>query len=151
MRHISYASAVGNLMHAMLCTKPDIYYAVGIISRYQSNPGLAHWTAVKTILKYLKRTRDYMLVYGYKDLILIGYTDSDFQTDRDSRKYTSEYVGACEAAKEAIWLRKFLTDLELVPNISKPITLYYDNSGATVILGSPKTTSVESILYGSIT
>ncbi|KAA0058181.1 gag/pol protein [Cucumis melo var. makuwa] len=130
MRHIPYASAVGSLMYAMLCTRPDICYAVGIVSRYQSNPGLAHWTVVKTILKYLRRTRDYMLVYGYKDLILTRYTDSDFQTDRDSRKSTSgsvftlnggavvwrsikqgciadstmeaEYVAACEAAKEAV-------------------------------------------------
>ncbi|KAL0560279.1 hypothetical protein IC582_000679 [Cucumis melo] len=92
MRHIPYASAVGSLMYAMLCTRPDICYAVGIVSRYQSNPGLAHWIAVKTILKYLRRTRDYMPVYGSKDLILTGYTDSDFQTDRDFRKSTSGSV-----------------------------------------------------------
>ena len=141
MRHIPYASAIGSLMYVMLCTRPDICYAVGIVGRYQSNPGLAHWTAVKTIFNYLRRTRDYMLVYGSKDLILVGYKDSDFQTDRDSRKSTSglvftlngvavvwrsikqgcivdstmeaEYVAACEAAKEVVWLRKFLTDLEM--------------------------------------
>ncbi|TYK04911.1 gag/pol protein [Cucumis melo var. makuwa] len=99
-----------------------------------------------------------MLVYGSKDLILIGYTDSDFQTDKDARKSTSrsvftlnggavvwrsikqyyianstmeaEYVAACEAAKEAVWLKKFLTDLETVPNMQQLITLYCDNSGA---------------------
>ncbi|KAA0040928.1 gag/pol protein [Cucumis melo var. makuwa] len=65
---------------------------VGIVSRYQSNPGRDHWTAVKNILKYLKRTKDYMLVYGSKDLILTGYTDSDFQTDKDARKSTSGSV-----------------------------------------------------------
>ena len=78
MRHIPYASAVGSLMYVMLCTRPDICYAVGIVSRYQSNQGLDHWTTVKNILKYLRRTRDYTLVYGSKDLILTGYTDSDF-------------------------------------------------------------------------
>ena len=41
---------------------------------------------------YFRRTRDYTLVYGSKDLILTGYTDSDFQTDRDSKKYTSGSV-----------------------------------------------------------
>ncbi|KAL4018316.1 hypothetical protein IC575_021907 [Cucumis melo] len=130
MRRIPYASAVGSLMYAMLCTRPDICYVVGIVSRYQSNPGLDHWTTIKIILKYLRRTRDYMLMYGAKDLILTGYTDSDFQTDKDSRKSTSgsvftlnggavvwrsikqgciadsimeaEYVAACEAAKEAV-------------------------------------------------
>ena len=64
-------------------------YAVGIVSRYQSNPGFNHWTTVKTILKYRRRTRNYMLVYGNKDLILTGYADSDFQIDKDSRKSTS--------------------------------------------------------------
>ena len=78
MRQIPYASAVGSLIYAMLCTKPDIYYSVGMVSRYQSNPGLKHWQAVKHILKYLRRTRDYMLVYHSEDLIPIGYTDSDF-------------------------------------------------------------------------
>ncbi|KAL0553858.1 hypothetical protein IC582_007762 [Cucumis melo] len=166
MRRIPYASAVGSLMYAMLCTRPDICYAVGIVSRYQSNPGLDHWTAVKIVLKYLRRTRDYMLVYGAKDLILTGYTDSDFQTDKDSRKSTSgsvftlnggavvwrsikqgciadstmeaEYVAACEAAKEAVWLRKFLHDLEVVPNMNLPITLYCDNSGAVANSKEPR-------------
>ena len=63
MRAVPYASAVGSLMYAMLCTRPDISYAVGMVARYQANPGQAHWTAVKHILKYLKRTRDYQLVY----------------------------------------------------------------------------------------
>ena len=73
-----YASAVGSLMYAMLCTGPDICYAVGVVSRYQSDPGVEHWTAVKHILKYLKRTRDYMLVYSSGSLKTLGYTDSDF-------------------------------------------------------------------------
>ncbi|KAA0067886.1 gag/pol protein [Cucumis melo var. makuwa] len=152
MSNIPYASAVGSLMYAMLCTGPDICYSVGIVSRYQSNPGRDHWTTVKNILKYLRRTKGYMLVYGSKDLILTGYTDSDFQTDKDARKSTSrsvftlngravvwrsikqsfiadstmeaEYVAACEAAKEVVWLKKFLTDLEVVPNMHLPITLY---------------------------
>ena len=64
MSRIPYASAVGSLMYAMLCTKPDICYAVGVVSRYQSDPGEEHWIAVKHILKYLRRTRDYMLVYS---------------------------------------------------------------------------------------
>ncbi|KAA0037131.1 gag/pol protein [Cucumis melo var. makuwa] len=157
MRRIPYALVVGNSMYVMLYTRLDICYAVGIISRYQSNPRLDHWTMVKIILKYLRRTRDYMLVYGTKDLIFIGYTNSDFQTDKDFRKSTlglvftlnggavvwrsikqgcianstmeAEYVAACETAKEAVWLRKFQHDLKVVPNKNLPITLYCDNSG----------------------
>ena len=158
MRQVSYASAVGNLMYVILCTRLDIYYSVGMVSRYQSNPGPKHWQAIKHILKYLQRTRDYMLVYWCEDLIPIGYIDSDFQSDLDFRKSTSEcvftlgggaiswrsvkqsciadstieaeYVVACEAAKEAVWLKKFLSDLGVVKMEQVPITLFCDNSGA---------------------
>ena len=92
MRRYPYASAVRSLMYVMLCTRPDICYAVGMVSRFQSNPGLDHWTAVKNILKYLRRTRNYMLVFLGIDLKMIEYTDSDFQVDRDSRRSTSGSV-----------------------------------------------------------
>ena len=92
MRGIPYASAVGSLMYAILCTRPDICFAVGMVSRYQSDPDEEHWIVVKHILKYLRRTRDYMLVYHDKSLEPIGYTDSDFLLDIDSRKLTSGYV-----------------------------------------------------------
>ena len=78
MKAVLYALAIGSLMYAMLCTRPDIYFFVGIVSRYQSNLGREHWTAVKHIIKYLKRTRDYMLVYQADSLVPIGYTDSNF-------------------------------------------------------------------------
>ena len=92
MKAVPYASAVGSLMYAMLCTRPDICFAIGMVSRFQSNPGQEHWTAVKHILKYLKRTRDHMLVFQSDSLLPHGYTDSDFMSDRDSRKSTSGYV-----------------------------------------------------------
>ena len=77
MRRFPYALAVGSLMYAMLCTRPDICYAVGVVSRYQSNSGPAHWIAVKHILKYLRRTKDYMLVYSSSNLNLLGiYLDT---------------------------------------------------------------------------
>ncbi|KAA0025773.1 gag/pol protein [Cucumis melo var. makuwa] len=63
----------------------------------------------------------------------------------------AEYVAACEAAKKAVWLRKFLIDLEVVSNMSKSITLYCDNSGAVANSKRPEATSVESILNASIT
>ena len=56
MRKVPYASAVGNLMYAMVCTRPDIAFVVGAISRYMSNPGGEHWGVVKWILRYLKGT-----------------------------------------------------------------------------------------------
>ena len=166
MSRIPFASVVGSLMYAMLCTRPDICYAVGIVSRYQSDLGEEHWIAVKHILEYLRRTRDYMLVYSSGSLETIGYTDSDFQADIDSRKSTSgyvftlnggaicwrsvkqtcaadstteaEYVAASEAAKEAVWLKKFLLDLQVILSTNRPITLYCDNSGAVAQSKEPR-------------
>ncbi|KAH9656854.1 hypothetical protein KPL70_022837 [Citrus sinensis] len=155
MRRVPYATAVGSLMYAMLCTRPDICFAVWMVSRYQFNPGPQYWIAVKHIIKYLKRTKNYMLVYSGDELIPVGYTDSDFKSNRDSRKSTSgyvfalgsgaiswmsvkqscitdsitkaEYVATSEAAKEAIWLCKFLRNLEVVPVVTAPLKLFCDN------------------------
>ena len=166
MKAVPYAFAVGSLMYAMLCTRPVIYFAVGMVSRYQYNPGQEYWTTIKHIIKYLKRNRDYMLVYQADSLVPLGYTDSDFQSNKDSKMSTSgyvftlgsgaiswrsvkqsciadstmeaEYVAALEVAKEAVWLRNFLLDLGVVPSMQLPITLYCDNSGAIANSKEPR-------------
>ena len=74
-----FREAVGALMHLMTATRPDIAYAVGYVSRFMENPQQEHWTAVKRILKYLRRTHDLVLTYGGGELKLEGYTDSNFQ------------------------------------------------------------------------
>ncbi|KAM1208794.1 hypothetical protein ACFX2J_014409 [Malus domestica] len=145
-------------MYAMICARPDIAYAMSITSRYQSNPGSKHWAAVKTVLKYLRRTKDMFLVYGgATELRVEAYIDTDFQSDVDDRSSNSgyvftlngravswkskkqdviadstteaEYVAAAEADKEAFWMKKFITKLGVVPTITSPVTLYCDNSG----------------------
>ena len=58
MDKIPYASAIGSIMYAMLCTRPDVSYALSMTSRFQSDPGECHWIAVKNIFKYLRRTKD---------------------------------------------------------------------------------------------
>ena len=92
MDRIPYASAIGSIMYAMLCTRLDISYALSITSRYQANPGEKHWIAVKNILKYLRRTKDMFLVYEGTKLIVRCYTDSSFQSDQDDLKSQSGYV-----------------------------------------------------------
>ena len=93
MDKILYASAIGSIMYAMVCTRPDVSYALSATSRYQANPGESHWTTVKSILKYLRRTKDMFLVYGGEDeLVVKGYTDASFQTDRDDLRSQSGYV-----------------------------------------------------------
>ena len=90
---IPYASAIGSIMYAMLCTRPDVCLAISLSGRYQSNPGVDHWTTVKNILKYLKRNKDMFLIYGgEKELVVNGYIDASFDTDPDDSKSQTGYV-----------------------------------------------------------
>jgi ATP-binding cassette subfamily B (MDR/TAP) protein 1 len=66
MARVPYASTIGSLMYAMVCTKPDISHAVGVVSRYMSNPGKQHWEAVKWILRYLRGTTEKCLTFKKK-------------------------------------------------------------------------------------
>ena len=80
-------------MYAMLCTRPDGCLAISLAGRYQSNPGVDHWTTVKNILKYLKTTKDMFLVYGgEKELVINGYVNASFDTDPDDSKSQTGYV-----------------------------------------------------------
>ena len=93
IKNIPYALAVGSLMYAHVCTRPDIAFAVGVLGRYQSNSSLDHWRAAKKVMRYLQGTKDYMLMYRRTDsLEVIGYSDSDFAGCVDSCKSTSGYI-----------------------------------------------------------
>lgn len=98
MSRVPYQSAVGSLMYAMVCTRLDIAQAVGVLSRYMSNPGRVHWDAVKRVFRYLKGTSKYSLCYhgnsvgDMTSLDIHGYVDSDWAGDIDSRRSTSAYV-----------------------------------------------------------
>src|SRR6266536_4242893 len=73
MKVIPYASAIGSMKYAMLCTKPVVYLAMSLARGYDSDPGVDHWTAVKLILRYLKRTKEMFLGYGSdKEFVVKG-------------------------------------------------------------------------------
>jgi len=95
MTRMLYASAVGNLMYAMVRTRSDLSQAVLMISRYMHDPGKGHWEAVKWILRYIKGTIDVELVFE-KDSTgkqeCVGYVDSDYARDLDKRWSTMGYV-----------------------------------------------------------
>ena len=64
-----------------------------MLDRYLSNPGMDHWIAVKRVMRYLQKTKDYMLTYRKSEqLEVIGYSDSDFAGCQDSRKSTLGYI-----------------------------------------------------------
>ena len=162
MSVIPYASAIGSIMYAMLCTRPDVNLAVSLVGRYQSNPGMEHWTALKNILKYLKRTKDMFLVYGGdKELVVNGYVDASFETDPDDSKsqtgYTfilnggvvswcsskqsivagstceAEYIAASEAANVGVWIKEFISNLGVKSSASGPMKIFCDNTGAIAL------------------
>ncbi|GJU23130.1 retrotransposon protein, putative, ty1-copia subclass [Tanacetum coccineum] len=168
MQNVPYVSAVGSIMYAVRCTRPDVAFTQNIISRFQQNPGEPHRTTVKNILKYLRNTKDMFLVYGGNleaELQVDCYCDARFETDRDdiksqtgyvfvlnggavdwksSKQSTTvmsateaEYIAASEAVMEAVWIRKFISGLGIVPTINKPIKMFCDNSAALLIANEP--------------
>uniref|UniRef100_A0A2N9GK36 Retrovirus-related Pol polyprotein from transposon TNT 1-94 n=1 Tax=Fagus sylvatica TaxID=28930 RepID=A0A2N9GK36_FAGSY len=170
MKNIPYASAVGSLMYAQVCTRPDIAFAVGMLGRYQSDPGLDHWRAAKKVMRYLQGTKDYMLMYRRTDnLEVIGYSDSDFAGCIDSRKSTSgyifmmasgavswrsakqtliatstmeaEFVSCFEATSHGVWLKSFISGLRIMDSISRPLKIYCDNSAAVFMAKNNKSGS----------
>ena len=157
MKKIPYALAVGSLMYAQTCTRSDISFAVGMLGRYQSDPGFEHWKAAKKVMRYLQGTKDYMLTYKRSEqLEVVDYSDSDYSGCLDSLKLTSgfvfmlangaiswknekqsitasstmeaEFVACFEASSHALWLRNFVSGLDVVDSIAKPLRIYCDNT-----------------------
>jgi len=159
---VPYRSAIGSLMYLMICTRPDLGFAVGRLSQHCENPLKCHWNAVKRVYRYVKGTQDMGIVYDAKsadssDIPIIGYSDSDWAGCNDSRKSTeayvflltggaiswrskkqsivalssceAEYISACTAAKEAIWLSKVMQNM-LGTDKPSPITVLMDNQGS---------------------
>ncbi|GKU93138.1 hypothetical protein SLEP1_g6763 [Rubroshorea leprosula] len=92
MKNVLYASAVGSLMYAMVCTRPDIAHAVGVVSKFLSNLGKQHWVVVKWIFRYLRGTSHMCLCYGEHEPLLNGYSDADLGGHLESRKSTLGYL-----------------------------------------------------------
>ena len=93
MKVIPYASAIGSIKYAMLCTRPIVYLAMSLVRGYNSDLGVDHWTTVKIILRYLKRTKEMFLGYGGdKEFIVKGYVDASFDTDPDDSECQSGYI-----------------------------------------------------------
>ena len=158
MVKVPYQEAVGTLMYAMLGTRPDITYAVQVLSRFSKNPGKSHWEAVKRVFRYLKGTCGLELVYGGIGEEIKGYTDADGNMAEDRRATSgyafminggavswsakrqeivtlstteSEYVGATHAAKEALWLRSLIS--QIFKSTLPTTTIFSDNQSAIAL------------------
>jgi hypothetical protein len=95
MKNIPYREAVGKLLYLSIATRPDISYAVGVLCRFNENPGMEHWQAVKRVLRYLKMTKDFKLTYApstTSDEIFITHSDADLGGNLDNARSTAGFV-----------------------------------------------------------
>jgi hypothetical protein len=161
MKSAPYASAVGSLMYAQVCTRPDLAFVTRMLDRYQKNTGINHWNGIKKALRYIQGTKGLMLTYERSDsLEIVGYSDSDFvgylDTDRSTSDYVfklaggaiswssskqtvitsstmyAEFVACYKVVGQTMWLKKFVPDLRVVNSIERPLKLYYDNELAVL-------------------
>ena len=99
MNTTPYSEAIGCLTHAAVCTHPEITFAVGQAARFCQNPGKVHWSAVKRILSYLAGTKTHGLLFsGTGHTTIVGYTDSDYAGNKDTRHSTSGFIFSPSAA-----------------------------------------------------
>jgi len=115
MKKVPYSSVVGSLIYAMICTRPNIAYAVGVMNWFLSNPRKEHWGVVKWIFRYLGGTIKRCLCFGNGKLVLEGYTNMNTAGDVDSRNWTSRYLttfvgGLCHGKPnfKSVWLYQLL-------------------------------------------
>lgn len=158
-----FKQIVGCLMY-LTATRPDLMFAVSLLSRYMEIPTELHLQLAKRVFRYLQGTMEYGIFYkmGGNDA-LIAYTDSDYAGDLDDRKSTSgyvfllssgaiswsskkqpivslstteaEFIAAATCACQAIWLKRVLSTLDHTQQ--ETITIYCDSSSAIKLSKNP--------------
>lgn len=160
-----YRQLVGSMMYLAVCTRPDISFAIGNVSRYMEAPSVVHENALKRILKYIKGTIYHGILYNSNgEYGLCGYSDSDYAGDVETRRSTSgnaflfnngiiswsserqkcvsvstteaEYVAASNGIKELVWLRRLFD--ELLPNKIENVTFFMDIQSAIRLVKNPE-------------
>ena len=158
-----YSELIGSLLYLSVCTRPDIAQAVGALSRFMAKPTAEHWTAAKSVLRYLASTPDIGIVFSPDDSDYpVGYCDASYASDLDTRRSTTgyvfrfhsgaiswssrlqptvavstaeaEYMAASAAVKEALWLTYLFADLGFA---LRPVKLLTDNQAALSLMKHP--------------
>ncbi len=157
-----YAELVGSLIYLSTTTRPDIAFAVGVLSRNLNNYNVAHWNAAKRVLKYLSGTKNLGIKYEPSDTKLCAYSDADFGGDIETRKSTtgycvlynggavirksqrqsivtlstmeSEYVALTATAQEVVWTKKLMNELD---QENKSFMIFEDNRSTLALLKDP--------------
>ncbi|GJZ35810.1 zinc finger, CCHC-type containing protein, partial [Tanacetum coccineum] len=158
-----YRSLIGSLRY-LLHTRPDLSYAVGLLSRFMQDPKEIHLKAVKQVIRYIKGTKEHGIIYKKEGGCKItGYSDSSYGINTDQGKGTtgivfyfgespitwctqkqptvalssceSEFMAATAAACQALWLKRLLS--ELTGWEEERITLKVDNVSAIALVRNP--------------
>jgi len=158
IENIPYLEAIGSLLYVSQISRPDIAYAVNVVSSYSKEPKWHHWQAIKRIMRYLKGTIDLKLTFTKNsNPDVIGYSDADWANDPTDRKSISgcifissgaaiswfskkqrtvalssveaEYIALSFACQEAIWLRELRNEINKTCD-DKAIIMKCDNNGA---------------------
>ena len=178
-----YQHAIGKTMYTMLATRPDLAYTISALSSYYSNPSPWHSIAVLRLLRYLKTTLEVGITYkatqdtkdSQRVAGLVGYTDSDWAGDKDTRRSTlgyiftlyggaiswksskqslvatssteAEYIACSDGAKEALWLRRLMLEIRGTPSTT---SMYYNHKVEVLSqLRTLYTTSIPRTLHSS--
>ena len=154
MGQVEYAQIIESLMHLMNFSRPDIAYTMCRLSRYTHNPNNDHWSALARLIKYLRGTMNYGILYSGFLAVLEGYSDANWISDSDEIKSISGYVFTLRggvvawksskqtliatstmesefialefAGKEAEWLRNFLSGIPLGMQLTPSISMHFD-------------------------
>ena len=162
-----YASLVGSLNYAAVCTRPDISFGVSILCKNLKNPTQNHWQAAKRVLRYLKGTRTYGLTYSAAPEhinVLLGYCDASYASTFDARSVSgncflvnmaavlwlsatqkvvststaeAEYYSLGTAGQDAMFLRELMSTVDLQQ--TAPTIIYEDNTACLAIANNPIT------------
>ena len=157
-----YQQAIGSLMYAMICTRPDIAYAVIKLSQFMTRPTTQHVQAVKHLFRYVAGTKNASIKYNgnYKESIM-GFSDSDWAENKDDRKSVTgycftlalgpvtwasrrqttvalssveaEYMALTETIRQAKWHKHFMSELNIVDERYFRIPIFMDSQGAQAL------------------
>ena len=158
MLGVPYGQAIGSVLWPVVVSRPDAAYAVGVLSQFIQNPGQAHWEGVKRVISYLGSTKDLWLTFGgRKETLIEGFCDADWASQKHRHSISgfsfhygvgaiswsskkqgvvslssteAEYVAQTHAAKEGIWLRSFIKEIQ---GEQGPLTISCDNQGAITL------------------
>lgn len=164
---LDYQKRIGSIMYAMTSTRPDLAYAVGKLSQFTHDPAAKHRTALDRVLKYLRGTADYALVYDHNTAgDPVSFADAAYGDDTENRKSTyghtlllgngaviwtskkqrsvvtstmeAGYFSMCQAGKDVVWATRWMNELDFGRDLNLPIVLNGDNQGTLDLIKNPE-------------